>query len=213
MSRDVSVIEDHEVRSFPLFRLAMLSEEIIDAIAFVSSMNLLFNRDMRPEEGEDVPNAGVGEAFDKRGVALCNLQRILNGLQFLPSGHMTGVFDPQTQSSLRKLQEKFGLPGSGILDEPTRTVMNQILDRNRVEILKRRLAELSERDALAQGSVYKLHSLREAVKAHPLIRWILSQCHTLGRRDMDWLLDDHDEELPYDGNPGDRNFRRYLRAF
>ena len=54
-------------------------------------------------------------------------QELLNKFpDIYPQGQATGFFGPATETAVKKLQEKLGLPATGNIDEPTRKKINDI---------------------------------------------------------------------------------------
>lgn len=56
------------------------------------------------------------------------LQQLLNNIypKDFPATNVTGTFGPKTRRTVDRLQQHFGLPGTGRLDEPTRYLLNFI---------------------------------------------------------------------------------------
>jgi peptidoglycan hydrolase-like protein with peptidoglycan-binding domain/3D (Asp-Asp-Asp) domain-containing protein len=64
--------------------------------------------------------------YGTRGTSVNKLQRTLKRLGFFPGRLTTEYFGDITKQSVSTFQKSHGLPQSGVLDEPTRKLLNQI---------------------------------------------------------------------------------------
>ena len=104
-------------------------------------------------DGEDDSQSGAPPSGHPGTHAVAHLQEELAELGYYDGPH-DGIFSPETEEALKRLQVEEGLEESGVLDTPTRAVLGALAgqsDALAIKAVQTALAELGFYDGLIDG--------------------------------------------------------------